>query len=212
MPEAAPLLAVENLHAWYGESHILHGVSFTVQEGEVVTLLGRNGAGKTTTLRSIMGIVGRRTGSVRYEGRELIDRACDEIARAGIAAVANLGRDLIVPLIYGPKGDLMAREAARAGLKVVRKFFADRALEANGMLVSRKKPGSVISDPEECADRTLRMVREHKVRTVDGKDIDCFGQTVMVHGDTPTAVRVAQTIRNRLEAAGVKIAPMSELI
>jgi len=136
----------------------------------------------------------------------------EEIARAGIAAVANLGRDLIVPLIYGPKGDLMAREAARAGLKVVRKFFADRALEANGMLVSRKKPGSVISDPEECADRTLRMVREHKVRTVDGKDIDCFGQTVMVHGDTPTAVRVAQTIRNRLEAAGVKIAPMSELI
>jgi len=80
-----PLLAVENLQAWYGESHILHGVTFDVQQGEVVTLLGRNGAGKTTTLKSLMGIVGKRTGSVRFEGRELIDRPSNEIARAGIA-------------------------------------------------------------------------------------------------------------------------------
>jgi UPF0271 protein len=136
----------------------------------------------------------------------------EEIARAGIAAVAQLDGNIIVPLIYGPKGDLMAREAAKAGLKVVRKFFADRALEANGMLVSRKKAGSLITDAEECAARTLRMVQEHKVKTVDGKDIDCFGQTIMVHGDTPTAVKVAQTIRKRLEAAGVKIVPMKELI
>ena len=136
----------------------------------------------------------------------------EEIARAGIAAVAQLDKNIIVPLIYGPKGDLMAREAAKAGLKVVRKFFADRALESNGMLVSRKKAGSVITDAEECAARTLRMVQEHKVKTVDGKDIECFGQTIMVHGDTPTAVKVAQTIRKRLEAAGVKIVPMKELI
>jgi ABC-type uncharacterized transport system ATPase subunit len=61
-----PLLAVKDLQAWYGESHILHGVDFDVREGEVVTLLGRNGAGKTTTLKSIMGIVGQRTGSVRF--------------------------------------------------------------------------------------------------------------------------------------------------
>ncbi len=80
-----PLLAVENLQAWYGESHILHGVTFDVQQGEVVTLLGRNGAGKTTTLKSIMGMVGKRTGSVRFEGRELIDRPSNAIARAGIA-------------------------------------------------------------------------------------------------------------------------------
>ena len=69
-----PLLAVKDLQAWYGESHILHGVTFDVHEGEVVTLLGRNGAGKTTTLKSIMGIVGQRTGSVRFEGEELIGR------------------------------------------------------------------------------------------------------------------------------------------
>jgi branched-chain amino acid transport system ATP-binding protein len=83
-PRAA-LLAVENLQAWYGESHILHGVNFEVYPGEVVTLLGRNGAGKTTTLKSIMGIVAKRTGSIRFEGRELIGLPSNQIARAGIA-------------------------------------------------------------------------------------------------------------------------------
>jgi branched-chain amino acid transport system ATP-binding protein len=84
-PAAAPLLAVERLQAWYGESHVLHGATFEVFAGEVATLLGRNGAGKTTTLKSIMGIVGQRTGSVRYEGRELIGLTSDRIARLGIA-------------------------------------------------------------------------------------------------------------------------------
>src|SRR6202162_5572995 len=79
------LLAVKDLQAWYGESHILHGASFDVREGEVVTLLGRNGAGKTTTLKSIMGMVGQRTGSVRFGGRGLIGSAPNQIARAGIA-------------------------------------------------------------------------------------------------------------------------------
>jgi branched-chain amino acid transport system ATP-binding protein len=86
MPDLrAPLLSVKDLEAWYGESHILHGVGFDVEQGEVVTLLGRNGAGKTTTLKSIMGIVAQRAGSVRFEGRELIGSASNEIARAGIA-------------------------------------------------------------------------------------------------------------------------------
>jgi branched-chain amino acid transport system ATP-binding protein len=83
MPDA--LLAVKNLQAWYGESHILHGVTFEVRAGEVVTLLGRNGAGKTTTLKAIMGIVEHRTGSVRFDGRELIRATSDQIARSGIA-------------------------------------------------------------------------------------------------------------------------------
>jgi branched-chain amino acid transport system ATP-binding protein len=86
MPDGiAPLLTVEGLQAWYGESHVLHGVTFQVNPGEVVTLLGRNGAGKTTTLKAIMGIVSPRLGSVRFEGRELISRSSDAIARAGIA-------------------------------------------------------------------------------------------------------------------------------
>jgi branched-chain amino acid transport system ATP-binding protein len=85
LPETRALLAVKGLEAWYGESHILHGVTFEVQAGEVVTLLGRNGAGKTTTLKSIIGIVGQRSGSVRFEGRELIGMTSDAIARTGVA-------------------------------------------------------------------------------------------------------------------------------
>jgi branched-chain amino acid transport system ATP-binding protein len=79
------ILHVNNLEAWYGESHILHGMNFAVNAGEVVTLLGRNGAGKTTTLKSIMGILGKRTGSVRFNNRELIRLTSDRIARLGIA-------------------------------------------------------------------------------------------------------------------------------
>jgi branched-chain amino acid transport system ATP-binding protein len=82
---ARQVLAVQNLQAWYGESHILHGVNFNVSAGEVVTLLGRNGAGKTTTLKSIMGIIGKRTGSVRFNGTEIIRTTSDRIARMGIA-------------------------------------------------------------------------------------------------------------------------------
>ncbi len=80
-----PILAVEDLQAWYGESHILHGVNFQVYPGEVVTLLGRNGAGKTTTLKSVMGILPQRTGSVRLDGRQTISLPSNAIARLGIA-------------------------------------------------------------------------------------------------------------------------------
>jgi len=80
-----PLLTVQNLEAWYGESKALHGMNFTVQPGELVTLIGRNGAGKSTTLRSIMGIVGKRTGSIRFDGSELIAKRTFQIARTGIA-------------------------------------------------------------------------------------------------------------------------------
>src|SRR5271169_6706661 len=81
----AQVLSVQNLEAWYGESHILHGVNFNVNAGEVVTLLGRNGAGKTTTLKSIMGIIGKRTGSINFSGQEIIRTSSDKIARMGIA-------------------------------------------------------------------------------------------------------------------------------
>ena len=86
--KAAPartVLSVQNLQAWYGESHILHGINFNVNAGEVVTLLGRNGAGKTTTLKSIMGIIGKRTGSIRFDNQEIIRASSDKIARMGIA-------------------------------------------------------------------------------------------------------------------------------
>jgi len=113
MSEPASLLAVRDLHAWYGESHVLHGVSFDVRAGEVVTLLGRNGAGKTTTLKSVMGIVARRRGSVAFDGRELIGRPSNHIARLGIAfcpeergifASLNVEENLMLPPPVRPGG------------------------------------------------------------------------------------------------------------
>ena len=110
---AEALLVIENLEAWYGESHILHGVNLEVRAGEVVTLLGRNGAGKTTTLKSIMGIVPQRTGSVRFEGKELIKLTSDKIAKAGIAfcpeergifASLDVGENLFLPPELRPGG------------------------------------------------------------------------------------------------------------
>jgi branched-chain amino acid transport system ATP-binding protein len=105
MPEAA-LLSVSGLHAWYGESHILHGVDFEVRRGEVVTLLGRNGAGKTTTLKSVMGMVAQREGSVRFAGEETISLPSNRIARLGLAfcpeergifASLNVEENLLLP-------------------------------------------------------------------------------------------------------------------
>jgi branched-chain amino acid transport system ATP-binding protein len=89
MPDAAvglePALRIVDLHTWYGESKALHGITLDVARGEIATLIGRNGAGKTTTLRSIMGLVGHRSGSIRRAAKELINASPDEVARAGIA-------------------------------------------------------------------------------------------------------------------------------
>ena len=84
MAEASEFLRISNLHAWYGESHILHGVDLVVHQGEVVTLLGRNGAGRTTTIKSILGLVGRRTGSITINGAESISMPPHQIARLGL--------------------------------------------------------------------------------------------------------------------------------
>jgi branched-chain amino acid transport system ATP-binding protein len=108
-----PMLEVRDLEAWYGESHVLHGVGLEIRPGEVVTLLGRNGAGKTTTLRAIMGLVGRRTGRVRFEGREVGALRPDLIARAGIAycpeergifASLDVTENLLLPPVIAPGG------------------------------------------------------------------------------------------------------------
>ncbi len=111
MPE--PLLEVAGLNAWYGESHVLHGVDFDVGAGEVVTLLGRNGAGKTTTMKSIMGLVGRRQGSIRFAGQEIAALRPDEVARRGIGfcpeergifASLNVTENLMLPRVVAPGG------------------------------------------------------------------------------------------------------------
>jgi branched-chain amino acid transport system ATP-binding protein len=112
------LLEVRGLNAWYGESHILHGVDFDVAEGELVTLLGRNGAGKTTTLKSIMGMVGRRQGSSKLKGMETIGLPSNRIARLGIAfcpeergifASLDVEENLLLPPQVAPGGLSLAQ-------------------------------------------------------------------------------------------------------
>jgi branched-chain amino acid transport system ATP-binding protein len=114
VPDAgSAVLSVQNLQAWYGESHILHGMDFNVNAGEVVTLLGRNGAGKTTTLKSVMGIIGKRTGSVRFNNQETIRASSDKIARMGMAfcpeergifASLDVRENLMLPPVVRPGG------------------------------------------------------------------------------------------------------------
>jgi branched-chain amino acid transport system ATP-binding protein len=117
MPDATvgrtELLRIEALEAWYGESHILHGMNFAVNQGEVVTLLGRNGVGKTTTLKAIMGMIAQRRGSVRFAGQELIGLPSNRIARCGIAycpeergifASLSVDENLVLPPVVQPGG------------------------------------------------------------------------------------------------------------
>jgi branched-chain amino acid transport system ATP-binding protein len=151
--EAEPLLAVSALQAWYGESHILHGVDFDVKAGEVVTLLGRNGAGKTTTLKSIMGIVGKRRGAARYKGRETINLSSDRIARLGVAlcpeergifASLNVQENLLLP----------PRIAATGGLALERIFTLFPNLKER-----LKSPGGKLSGGEQQMLAIARILR-----------------------------------------------------
>ena len=114
-PEKRPeLLRIENLHAWYGESHILHGMNLTLHEGEVITLLGRNGSGRTTTLKAILGLVGRRTGSIKIHGTEVINMPTHRIAHVGklgycpeergIFASLNVDENLELPPVVAEGG------------------------------------------------------------------------------------------------------------
>jgi branched-chain amino acid transport system ATP-binding protein len=107
------MLEIKGLNAWYGESHILHGVDFEVREGEVVTLLGRNGAGKTTTMKSIMGLVPRREGSIKFRGNETVSMLPNHIAKAGIAICPeergifgslSVTENLMLPPVIAPGG------------------------------------------------------------------------------------------------------------
>jgi len=136
------LLKVEGLQAWYGESHILHGVDFEIGRGELVTLLGRNGAGKTTTLRSIMGIVEKRSGSIAFEGHQTVGQPSDRIARMGIAycpeergifSSLNVDENLRLPPVVKPGG---------LGVEEIYKLFPN-------LLERRRSQGTKLSGGEQ---------------------------------------------------------------
>jgi branched-chain amino acid transport system ATP-binding protein len=140
MPET--LLDIDALEGWYGESHVLHGMRFNVAPGEVVTLLGRNGAGKTTTLRAIMGMLGRTTGSVRFDGAEVRGLSSNKIARRGIAycpedrgifASLSVEENLLLPPVVRPGGMSVAE---------IYEIFPN-------LLERRRSPGTKLSGGEQ---------------------------------------------------------------
>jgi UPF0271 protein len=133
------------------------------------------------------------------------DRLADAIARA----IASVDPKLI---LFAPDSSELARAGEAHGLQIAREIFADRNYLNDGWLVPRTRPDALLSDPKEGAQRVLRMLREGKVQSVEGRDVDVRGETICVHGDTPGAVEFARELRMQLEHDDVRIsAPQSSL-
>jgi len=130
-------------------------------------------------------------------------KLADAIARA----IKSVDPKLI---LFAPDKSELARAGEAHGLQIAREVFADRNYLNDGWLVPRTRPDALLHDPEEAAQRVLRMLREGKVRSVEGRDVDVRGETICVHGDTPGAVEFARELRTQLEREGVRIsAPKS---
>jgi UPF0271 protein len=130
-------------------------------------------------------------------------KLADAIARA----IESIDPKLI---LFAPDRSDLARAGEAHGLQIAREIFADRNYLTDGWLVPRTRPDALLHDPKKAADRVLRMLREGKVRSVEGQDVQVSGETICVHGDTPGAVEFARELRSRLEREGVKInAPKS---
>ena len=133
------------------------------------------------------------------------DKIADAIARAIAKADSKL-------ILFAPDKSALARAGEAHGLQIVREVFADRNYLADGSLVPRSRPDALLHDPEEAAAHVLRMLREGKVRSVDGKDVDVRAETICLHGDTPGAVEFARALRASLEKEGVTVrAPKSSV-
>ena len=126
------------------------------------------------------------------------EKMADAIAHAMLAVDSRL-------ILFAPANSAMEQAGRKAGLQVAREIFADRNYLNDGWLVPRRRPDALLHDPGEAADRVLRMLREGKVRSVEGQDVEVNGETICVHGDTPGAVEFARELRTRLEREGVKI-------
>lgn len=126
------------------------------------------------------------------------DKLADAIARA----IESVDPKLI---LFAPDNTELARAGEARGLQVAREIFADRNYLNDGWLVPRTRPDALLHDPKEAAERVLRMLREGKVRSVEGRDVEVRGETICVHGDTPGAVEFARELRSRLEHEGVRI-------
>ena len=147
-----PAIRLKDVHSWYGESHIMHGVSIDVMPGEVVTLLGRNGAGRTTTLRAIMGLVGKRTGSIQINGVETVRMAPHQIARLGLGYCPE--ERAIMTSLSCQENLMLPPKVADGGMSV------DEIYEMFPNLLSRKNsPGGRLSGGEQLMLAVARILR-----------------------------------------------------
>ncbi len=158
-------------------------------------------------LQALAHSVGTRLRHVKTHG-SLGNMATEDadLADAVARAVRTVDRQLIFVALPGMETE---RAAERFGLRVAREIYADRTYEDNGNLTSRKKPGSVLHDAKAAAERLLRMVQDRAITTTSGKRIPVEIDTICVHGDEPTAVEMARTVRATLEANGVTLEPFA---
>jgi len=158
-------------------------------------------------LQGVAALAGHRVTYVKVHGSlNNMANESEDLAMALARAVRGVDRDLVHVCMPG-----LPMEAAseRVGLKVARELFADRTYEDSGQLTPRRKPGAVLHDPEAAAEQVLRTLRDGALTTVSGRRIPVAIDTICVHGDEPTAVAMARTVRERLTAAGVTIAPFA---
>jgi UPF0271 protein len=160
--------------------------------------------------QAIASAVGARTNHVKPHGA-LYNMAVrdQDLADAIARAIESVDPKLI---LFAPDKSELARAGEVHGLQIAREIFADRNYLNDGWLVPRTRPDALLRDPNEAAERVMRMLREGKVRSVEGRDVDVRGETICIHGDTPGAVEFARKLRSQLEREGVKIrAPQSSL-
>ncbi|MDD9996024.1 MAG: LamB/YcsF family protein [Dehalococcoidia bacterium] len=153
---------------------------------------------------------GKRLQHVKPHGAMYNMAVKDEVlARAICEAILEVDQRLILLALSGSRWIEIAEEM---GLRVAREVFADRALMPDGTLAPRSRPGAVLHDADQIAERTLRMVTEGTVEAVDGSEVEVVADSICLHGDTPGAVAMARAVRDTLEGAGVRVVPLEELV
>jgi branched-chain amino acid transport system ATP-binding protein len=229
-----PLLEVRDLHAWYGESHVLHGMNFTVPAGEVVTLLGRNGAGKTTTMRSVMGILTKRKGSIRHEGVETVGLQSNHIAHRGIGYVPeergifaslNVRENLELPPIVKPGGmtldevyDLFPRLRERASSQGTKLSGGEQQMLAIARILRTGAQLLLLDEPTEGLAPVIVQQIGELIRTLKKKGFTVllveqnfhFASTVADRHYVVEHGRVVDMIEN--DKVGANIAKLEEYL
>jgi len=185
----------------------LHGFGRRVIRGDTPAEIERMVAYQIGAMQAVAALAGHKVTYVKAHG-SLNNMANEDESLARAIARAIKGVDASLINVCMP-GLLMEKASEELGLRVAREFFADRTYEDDGTLTSRKKPGSVLHDADAAAERVLRTLQDKAVVTTSGRRIPIEIDTICVHGDEPSAVAMARTIRAKLEASGIAIAPFS---